>query len=356
MTRLQKIADMLRQRQLDAMLITGEENLCYATGFVGLEGMVFITAQGKGWCFTDSRYIEAAEAAIAPLGYTVVQPEQSYPQTAQALVLEQEIGTLGFEDRVMTYAAYQDYVAAIGCQMMPVKDAFEVLREVKEQAEVDCIVAAQRIAEAALERLLPMIKPGAVETELAAELEHQMRLLGSTGVSFPTILVSGAKSSLPHGTPGEKKIEAGDFVTIDFGAMVGGYHSDMTRTFAVGYATDEMKLVYNTVLQAQLAGIQALEVGVPGCDVDKAARDIIEQAGFGKFFGHGLGHSLGLNIHESPRASKFWPHPFKEGNIITIEPGIYLPGKFGVRIEDMVYLSPTGKQNLTKAPKELLIL
>ena len=356
MTRLQKIADMLRQRQLDAMLITGEENLCYATGFVGLEGMVFITAQGKGWCFTDSRYIEAAEAAIAPLGYTVVQPEQSYPQTAQALVLEQEIGTLGFEDRVMTYAAYQDYVAAIGCQMMPVKDAFEVLREVKEQAEVDCIVAAQRIAEAALERLLPMIKPGAVETELAAELEHQMRQLGSTGVSFPTILVSGAKSSLPHGTPGEKKIEAGDFVTIDFGAMVGGYHSDMTRTFAVGYATDEMKLVYNTVLQAQLAGIQALEVGVPGCDVDKAARDIIEQAGFGKFFGHGLGHSLGLNIHESPRASKFWPHPFKEGNIITIEPGIYLPGKFGVRIEDMVYLSPTGKQNLTKAPKELLIL
>ena len=356
MTRLQKIADMLRQRQLDAMLITGEENLCYATGFVGLEGMVFITAQGKGWCFTDSRYIEAAEAAIAPLGYTVVQPEQSYPQTAQALVLEQEIGTLGFEDRVMTYAAYQDYVAAIGCQMMPVKDAFEVLREVKEQAEVDCIVAAQRIAEAALERLLPMIKPGAVETELAAELEHQMRLLGSTGVSFPTILVSGAKSSLPHGTPGEKKIEAGDFVTIDFGAMVGGYHSDMTRTFAVGYATDEMKLVYNTVLQAQLAGIQALEVGVPGCDVDKAARDIIEQAGYGKYFGHGLGHSLGLNIHESPRASKFWPHPFKEGNIITIEPGIYLPGKFGVRIEDMVYLSPTGKQNLTKAPKELLIL
>ncbi len=356
MTRLQKIAEMLRQRQLDAMLITGEENLCYATGFVGLEGMVFITAQGKGWCFTDSRYIEAAEAAIAPLGYTVIQPEQGYPQTAQALVLEQEIGKLGFEDRVMTYDAYQTYSAAIGCQLVPVKDAFEVLREVKEQAEVDCIVAAQRIAEAALERLLPFIKPGAVETELAAELEHQMRLLGSTGVSFPTILVSGAKSSLPHGTPGSKKIAYGDFVTIDFGAMVGGYHSDMTRTFAVGHATDEMKLVYDTVLQAQLAGIEALEVGVPGCDVDKAARDIIEKAGFGRYFGHGLGHSLGLNIHESPRASKFWPHPFKEGNIITIEPGIYLPGRFGVRIEDMVYLSHKGKQNLTKAPKELLIL
>ena len=356
MTRLEKIAAMLRQRELDAMLITGEENLCYATGFVGLEGMVFITAAGKGWCFTDSRYIEAATAAVAPLGYTVIQPERGYAQTAQELVLEQDIGTLGFEDRVMTYDAYQTYAAAIGCQLVPVKDAFEVLREVKEQAEVDCIVAAQRIAEAALERLLPHIRPGAVETELAAELEHQMRLLGSTGVSFPTILVSGAKSSLPHGTPGDKKIAYGDFVTIDFGAMVGGYHSDMTRTFAVGSATDEMKLVYDTVLRAQLAGIEALEVGVAGCDVDKAARDIIEQAGYGKYFGHGLGHSLGLNIHESPRASRFWPHPFKEGNIITIEPGIYLPGKFGVRIEDMVYLSADGKVNLTNAPKNLQIL
>ena len=258
MTRLEKIAEMLRQRKLDAVLITGEENLCYATGFVGLEGMVFITAAGKGWCFTDSRYIEAAEAAVAPLGYAVIQPEESYPKTAQALVLQENIGTLGFEDRVMTFDAYQTYSAAIGCHMMPVKDAFEVLREVKEQAEVDCIVAAQRIAEQALEKLLPFIKPGAVENELAAELEHQMRVLGSTGVSFPTILVSGAKSSLPHGTPGDKKIEYGDFVTIDFGAMVGGYHSDMTRTFAVGTATDEMKKGYRSAgsWRARLSGGQ----------------------------------------------------------------------------------------------------
>ena len=356
MTRLEKIAGMLASRGLDAVLITGEENLCYATGFVGLEGMVFITARGKGWCFTDSRYIEAAEAAVAPLGYAVIQPEQSYPRTAQALVLQENIGRLGFEDRVMTVDAHRIYAEAIGCSLVPLQDAFEVLREEKEPAEVDCIVAAQRIAEQALERLLPAIKPGAVESELAAELEYQMRLLGSTGVSFDTILVSGAKSSLPHGKPGAKKIESGDFVTIDFGAMVGGYHSDMTRTFAVGHATEEMKRVYNTVLEAQLAGIEALNVGVPGCDVDKAARDVIERAGYGKYFGHGLGHSLGLNIHESPRASRFWPHPFREGNIITVEPGIYLPGTFGVRIEDMVYLSPQGKVNLTRAPKELLIL
>ena len=356
MKRLEKIAAMLRQRGLDAMLITGEETLCYATGFVGLEGMVFITAAGKGWCFTDSRYIEAATAAVAPLGYAVIQPEKGYAQTAQDLVLQENIGTLGFEDRVMTYDAYQTYSAAIGCHLVPVKDAFEVLREVKEQAEVDCIVAAQRIAEAALERLLPHIKPGAVENELAAELEHQMRVLGSTGVSFPTILVSGAKSSLPHGTPGDKKIAAGDFVTIDFGAMVGGYHSDMTRTFAVGYVTDEMKRVYDTVLQAQLAGIEALDVGKPGCDVDKAARDIIEQAGYGKYFGHGLGHSLGLNIHESPRAAKTYHREFVQGNIVTIEPGIYLPGKFGVRIEDVLVIEENGCLDIMEAPKKLLIL
>ena len=175
-------------------------------------------------------------------------------------------------------------------------------------------------------------------------------------LSFPTIFVSGAKSSLPHGTPGDKKIEAGDFVTIDFGAMVGGYHSDMTRTFAVGFATDEMKKVYNTVLEAQLAGIEAFAVGKPGSQVDKAARDIIEAAGYGPYFGHGLGHSLGLNIHESPRAAKTYHREFVQGNIVTIEPGIYLPGKFGVRIEDMVYLGADGKRNLTNFPKELLIL
>ena len=203
---------------------------------------------------------------------------------------------------------------------------------------------------------MPLIKPGAVEREVAAELDYRMARLGSTGVSFPTIFVSGAKSSLPHGTPGDKKIEAGDFVTIDFGAMVGGYHSDMTRTFAVGFATDEMKKVYNTVLEAQLAGIEAFAAGKPGSQVDKAARDIIEAAGYGPYFGHGLGHSLGLNIHESPRAAKTYHREFVQGNIVTIEPGIYLPGKFGVRIEDMVYLGADGKRNLTNFPKELLIL
>ena len=356
MERLHKLAAMARANHCDGVLITEAENLCYATGFVGLEGMVLVTADGKGYCFTDSRYIEAAEKAIAPWGYQVIQPDVSYPQCVAQLCQEHKLESLLFEDQDMTVASHARYTAAVPAKLIPAGEAFSETREVKEEIEVERIVAAQRIAEKALEEILPLIKPGAVEREVAAELDYRMARLGSTGVSFPTIFVSGAKSSLPHGTPGDKKIEAGDFVTIDFGAMVGGYHSDMTRTFAVGFATDEMKKVYNTVLQAQLAGIEAYGEGVPGSQVDKAARDIIEAAGYGPYFGHGLGHSLGLNIHESPRAAKTYHREFVQGNIVTIEPGIYLPGKFGVRIEDMVYLGADGKRNLTNFPKELLIL
>ena len=356
MERLHKLAAMARANHCDGVLITEAENLCYATGFVGLEGMVLVTADGKGYCFTDSRYIEAAEKAIAPWGYQVIQPDVSYPQCVAQLCQEHKLESLLFEDQDMTVASHARYTAAVPAKLIPAGEAFSETREVKEEIEVERIVAAQRIAEKALEEILPLIKPGAVEREVAAELDYRMARLGSTGVSFPTIFVSGAKSSLPHGTPGDKKIEAGDFVTIDFGAMVGGYHSDMTRTFAVGFATDEMKKVYNTVLDAQLAGIEAFAVGKPGSQVDKAARDIIEAAGYGPYFGHGLGHSLGLNIHESPRAAKTYHREFVQGNIVTIEPGIYLPGKFGVRIEDMVYLGADGKRNLTNFPKELLIL
>ncbi len=356
MERLNKLAAMAKKLGCDGVLITEGENLCYATGFVGLEGMVLVTADGKGYCFTDSRYIEAAEKAIAPWGYQVIQPDVSYPQCVAQLCQEHKLESLLFEDQDMTVATHARYTAAVPAKLVAAGEAFSELREVKEEIEVERIVAAQRIAEQALEEILPLIKPGAVEREVAAELDYRMARLGSTGVSFSTIFVSGAKSSLPHGTPGDKKIEAGDFVTIDFGAMVGGYHSDMTRTFAVGFATDEMKKVYDTVLQAQLAGIEAMAAGVPGSQVDKAARDIIEAAGYGPYFGHGLGHSLGLNIHENPRASKAYHRELVQGNIITIEPGIYLPGKFGVRIEDMVYLGAEGKRNLTLAPKELRIL
>ena len=356
MSRLEKISGALKNRGWDAALITGGENLCYATGFRGLEGMVFITADGKGFCHTDSRYIEAVTAAVAPRGYQVIQPEDNYYVCAAKLAERLGLHTVAFEDRVMPVAEYEKYKAQIACSLVPAGDLYELLREIKEEEEVANIVAAQRIAEAALHELLPRIRPGAVERELAAELDYLMGKRGSEGVSFSTIFVSGAKSSLPHGVPGDKKIENGDFVTIDFGAMKNGYHSDMTRTFAVGHATEEMKRVYDTVYRAQQAGIEALAVGKPGREVHNAAAKVIEDAGYGPYFGHGLGHSVGLNIHENPRAARTYEPAFKLGNIITMEPGIYLPGKFGVRIEDMVYLAPEGKRNLTEFPKELTIL
>ncbi len=357
MNRLEKLAAMIREKGADGLLITEAENLCYATGFVGLEGMVMVTADGKGLCFTDSRYIEAAEKAIRPMGYQVIDPKLGYPAVAKRVCEEEKLETLLFEDRDMSVADFRRYESAVApAKLIPVDDGIMRLRQVKEEAEVERVVAAQRIAEKALDEILPLIRPGAVEKELAAELDYRMARLGSTGVSFQTIFVSGAKSSMPHGTPGDKKIEAGDFVTIDFGAMVGGYHSDMTRTFAVGFATDEMKKVYNTVLQAQLAGIEAFGPGKIGRDVDEAARKVIRDAGYGEYFGHSLGHSVGLNIHEAPNASPKSEVAFEVGNITTMEPGIYIPGKFGVRIEDMVYLGADGKRNLTLYPKELRIL
>ena len=254
----------------------------------------------------------------------------------------------------MTVSAYSAYRAALPCELRPLGDAVARVRWVKEDAEIEDLVRAQSIAEAALWELLPEIKPGAYEDELAAKLVYLMQLRGAD--SGMPIFVSGAKTSMPHGRPSHKAIQAGDFVTIDMGARVNGYISDMTRTFAVEHATDEMKKVYETVLAAQLKGIEAFRSGERGCDIDRAARDVIEQAGYGQYFGHGLGHSIGLEGHESPRANRTCTDRFPERSVLTIEPGVYLPGRFGVRIEDMLWLSPEGTKNLTNFPKELMIL
>ena len=357
MTRLAKIAALVRERDLDALLLTHEENMQYATLFPHLEGMVLVLRGGEGVCFTDSRYIENARQVMEPQGFAVIEPPGSYPtvETIRGFVAEKGIRRLGFEDEKMTVAEFSAYRAALPCQLVPLGDALSRLRQVKEEREIEWLRQAQAIAERALHDLLPDIRPGAFEDELAAKLTYLMNLYGSQGASLP-IFVSGKKSSMPHGRPSHKAIEAGDFVTIDMGAIVNGYMSDMTRTFAVGFATEEMRAVYDVVLRAQAAGLDAFAEGMRGCDVDKAARDVIEAAGYGPYFGHGLGHSLGLNIHEDPRASRTYTGTFPARSIVTIEPGIYLPGRFGVRIEDMVWLAPGGKENLTHFPKELTIL
>ena len=230
------------------------------------------------------------------------------------------------------------------------------LRAVKSPEEIAAITAAQRIAERAFTELLNFIRPGVTEREIAAELTYRMMRLGGEGNSFDPITITGANTSKPHGVPGDAAVAPGDFVTLDFGTIVEGYHSDMTRTVAVGYATDEMRKVYDTVLRAQAAGIALMTPAHTGAEVHAAAADVIAAAGWGAYFGHGFGHSVGLEIHESPSASPRNVQPLPAGAVVTAEPGIYLPGRFGVRIEDMILVTEDGNRNLTAAPKELLII
>ncbi len=232
----------------------------------------------------------------------------------------------------------------------------ERLRQCKDAEERESLIAAQRIAERALDDVLGLLRPGLTEREVAAELTYRMLKYGGEENSFDPIVVTGSKTSMPHGVPGDKVIREGDFVTMDFGTKRDGYCSDMTRTVAVGHVTEEMRRVYGVVLEAQLAGIAAARPGVPGKDVDAAARQVIEKAGYGAYFGHSFGHSVGLEIHENPRFAPREETLMPVGAAVSAEPGIYLPGRFGVRIEDVVILTEDGCEDITRAPKELLIL
>ncbi len=230
------------------------------------------------------------------------------------------------------------------------------MREIKSAEEIAKIEKAQSITDSAFLHILNFIKVGKTEREIALELEFFMRRQGSEGTAFDTIAVSGKNSSLPHGVPTDKPLEYGDFLTMDFGAIYDGYCSDMTRTVAIDYVTDEQKEIYDTVLKAQSETLKVIAPTMPCKDIDKVARDIITASGFGENFGHGLGHSVGLEIHESPACNTRDLTPLKQGVIMTVEPGIYLPEKFGVRIEDMVVVTENGYKNLTRSPKELIIL
>ncbi len=357
MQSIENIRKLIIDNNLDAILLISEENTAYMTGISGFEGVVFITKNGKALCFTDSRYIEIAQIKTTPYGYlTKTVPNNDYYKEITSICSSESIKKIGFEDKSVSVFKYERLKRSIQCDFVGISDKMFALRSVKSLWETENIVAAQRIAEKAMDVLLGEIKPGMTENECKARLEYLMCVFGSERTSFPTILISGAKTSMPHGTPDNKAIEVGDFITFDFGAVVNGYCSDMTRTVALGNVTDDMKKVYDIVLQANLAGIATAAAGKTGYEVDKAARDIIASAGYGEYFGHALGHGVGIEIHEEPRVSPSNHNKLECGSIITIEPGIYIPGHFGVRIEDMLCLKQDCNVNLTSYPKKLIIL
>lgn len=341
--------------ELDALLLTGESNCFYATGFLG-EGVTVVTKQGAHY-ITDSRYTEAAEKTIGAAA-KVWEMSRENPMSVLIRRVLEEAGAekIGFEEEVMTVAQHKVFSEKLDCTFVPASKLLTSLRGSKDAEEIERMEGAQRIAEGALHQLLKEIRIGMTEKEIAARLQYLMVSAGAEKLSFDTIVASGPNSSMPHAVPTERKIEKGDFVTIDFGCVYRGYCSDATRTVAVGEVSDEMRAVYNIVLEAQLAGIAAAKAGVSGKEIDGAARQVIEKAGYGKYFGHSFGHSLGIDIHENPNATPGNEEAMPVGAVISAEPGIYLPGKFGVRIEDVLVLEEDGCRNITAFPKELLVI
>lgn len=355
MNRTKKLQALLEENGLDAMLLINPKNRRWCTGLNSSEGTVLVTRR-EVFCFVDSRYIEVAKDTVkdATVGLTSLDmPLKAW--LTQALG-DCGVHTLGFEEDDLPYAAYQRFAGMTGAQLKPASPLMTGLRTSKDEQELASIKKAQAITDAVFTELLDFIRPGMRECEVAAEITYRQMKKGAEGNSFDPIVVSGKKSSMPHGEPGDNKIAPGDFLTMDFGCLVDGYCSDMTRTVAIGHADEEMKTVYDTVLQAQAAGIAAARAGIPGREIDLAGRTVIENAGYGSFFGHSFGHSLGLDIHESPSASPSESRIMPVGAVISAEPGIYLPGRFGVRIEDILYLDANGCTDLTNSPKNLIIL
>ena len=355
MKNIEKYQSLLETGEVDALLLTSVYNRLYAAQYRVAEGVAVVTREGA-YYFTDSRYIEAAEKNLKGFTVRMTHPGSSEIERINEVIGEHTIKKLGFEENDMTYGDYLRYNEALHAVLVPMQAKIDAFRATKEPWEIELMRKAQAITDQTFSELCKIIQAGMTEKELEAELLYRLYKHGAEGPSFDPIVVSGPNTSLPHGVPGERKLEFGDFITMDFGCIYGGSCSDMTRTVALGFVSEEMDKVYKTVLKAQLAGIAATKAGVAGRDIDGTARKVIADAGYGDYFGHGYGHSLGILIHEAPNANTRNDQPMPAGAVVSAEPGIYLPGKFGVRIEDVTVITETGCEVLTKSPKNLIIL
>lgn len=355
--RINKLKSLLQSND-EALFITNQKNIGYLCGFFNSEGVMLVTTE-KTFLFVDFRYIEAAKKkshCCEVICFTKLDAD------LLKVIQANSVNKLYFEASDITVARFNSFKSLfeknkIECDSSSTLDkAISNIRIIKDESEIEKIQKAQQITEKAYNEVLNFLKPGVSEKEIAARLEFLMKMNGAEDISFDLITITGKKTSLPHGVPSDDIVKAGDFFTFDIGAVFEGYHSDTTRTVAIGYATDEMQEIYNIVLKAQLTALEKIRSGVLCSKVDKTARDIIENAGYGKYFGHSTGHGVGLDIHEAPNVSPKSDFTLEKGMIITDEPGIYLPEKFGVRIEDMVCVTENGCKNFVSLPKELIIL
>ena len=341
--------------EVDGLLLTSRYSRYYGAEYDIAEGVAVVSKAGCRY-FTDSRYIEAAQNGIG--GFAVLEMDRNNPfsKLINEAITDFGITKLGFEEQYLTVEEFNAYSEKLNAQLVPYGQKISAFRAVKEDWELALMRKAQEITDKAFSEVLTRIKAGMTEKQLQAELIYCLYKNGGEGLSFDPIVVSGPNTSLPHGVAGDRVIQEGDFITMDFGVLYQGYCSDMTRTVAVGYVTEEMRKVYDTVLQAQKAGLAATKPGATGREIDGAARQLITDAGYGQYFGHGYGHCLGLEVHELPSCSPGNQKPMEVNMVSSAEPGIYLPGKFGVRIEDVVIFTEDGYENITASPKNLIIV
>lgn len=347
---------VLAEKNLDAILVSDGFNMRYNSGFCGATGYLYLTVEKK-ILLTDFRYTTQALQEAADFEVVEISGEMGYGEHIARLMTEGNVKRIGFEDQHMIYADFAELKEKTPkAEWVGLGESLNRLRCIKEEWEILRIAQAEEIGTLAFERILGELRPGVTELSIAAKLDYYMRELGAEGNSFDTIVASGFHSAMPHAIPSDKKLEEGDFVTMDFGCRFQGYCSDMTRTVVIGKASEKQKEIYGIVLEAQLAALSELCVGKTGKEIDGIARKIIADAGYGDCFGHGLGHSVGLFIHEDPRLSMKYEGVLQENVTMTVEPGIYVPDFGGVRIEDLVVIEKNGCRNLTRADKKLLEL